>query len=123
VSAEDLFLKAATALKSSELLLQAGDADGACNRAYYAMFDAARAALIRIGMEDLSGIKTHSGLIAAFSLHLVKTGKAPMELGKSLNKVEDLRLIADYRSEDVPLERARWALDQAQVFVTTLRDL
>jgi uncharacterized protein (UPF0332 family) len=37
--------KAARALDSARLLLDAGDTDGACNRAYYAMFDAARAAL------------------------------------------------------------------------------
>jgi uncharacterized protein (UPF0332 family) len=40
-----LMQKAARALDSARLLLDAGDTDGACNRAYYAMFDAARAAL------------------------------------------------------------------------------
>jgi uncharacterized protein (UPF0332 family) len=35
--------KARPALASAKLLLASGDVDGACNRAYYAMFDAARA--------------------------------------------------------------------------------
>jgi uncharacterized protein (UPF0332 family) len=33
--------KAARAVASARLLLDHGDVDGACNRAYYAMFDAA----------------------------------------------------------------------------------
>ena len=34
------------AMDSSKLLYKAGDVDGACNRAYYAMFDAAKAILL-----------------------------------------------------------------------------
>ena len=85
--------KAHRALTSAQTLLQDGDADGACNRAYYAMFDAARAALIASKAPVPPEIaKTHSGLIAAFSLHLVKPNLFPVELGRSLNKAEDLRL-------------------------------
>lgn len=36
--------KARRARDSAQALLDLGDVDGACNRAYYAMFDAARAA-------------------------------------------------------------------------------
>ena len=41
MNAEGLLRKAVTALSSAKLLLHSGDADGACNRAYYTMFDAA----------------------------------------------------------------------------------
>ena len=41
-----LMAKASRACVSARLLLDAGDVDGACNRAYYAMFDAACAALL-----------------------------------------------------------------------------
>lgn len=41
--------KAERAITSARLLLDAGDIDGAINRAYYAMFDAAKAALLRAG--------------------------------------------------------------------------
>ena len=40
--------KASRAVASAKLLLDAGDVDGACNRAYYAMFDAAHAALLTL---------------------------------------------------------------------------
>lgn len=52
---KDLLIKAEQALKSAQLLVAAGDADGACNRAYYAMFDAARAALLSDGVVAVKG--------------------------------------------------------------------
>lgn len=39
-----LMAKARTASKSARAPLDLGDSNGACNRAYYAMFDAARTA-------------------------------------------------------------------------------
>ena len=45
----ELIGKAMQAAASARLLLASGDADGACNRAYYAMFDAARAAILASG--------------------------------------------------------------------------
>jgi uncharacterized protein (UPF0332 family) len=104
--------KAQRALASSITLLQDGDGDGACNRAYYAMFDAARAAPVPPEIA-----KTHSGLIAAFSLHLVKTDLFPKELGRSFNKAEDLRLVADYKGDPISPEDAQWTVQQAQAFV------
>lgn len=101
MNARDLMEKASRALASARLLLDAGDVDGACNRAYYAMFDAARAALIQSGAPVVPEVaKTHSGLISAFSLHLVKTGRVPTELGKALNKAAEIRLIADRGRSD-----------------------
>jgi uncharacterized protein (UPF0332 family) len=124
VNNADLMLKATTALSSAELLLQAGDTDEACNRSYYAMFDASRAVLLTMGaVEDLSSVKTHSGLITAFGLHVVKPGMVLPELGKSLNKVEDLRLVADYRGDEVTDEQAQWALEQAHTFVLEMQRL
>lgn len=121
---QELMAKAQRALASAKLLLDSGDVDGACNRAYYAMFDAARAALLSIHAPVPAEVaRTHSGLITAFSLHLVKPGLVAVEHGRSLNKVEDLRLIADYRGDPVTLENAAWALEQAQGFLQTVQAL
>ncbi|MDP2759656.1 MAG: HEPN domain-containing protein [Sideroxyarcus sp.] len=124
MKADDLMVKARQAVASAKVLLHAGDVDGACNRAYYSMFDAARAALLfsRAPVE-LDDIKTHSGLIATFGLHLVKTGQVPVELGKALNKVEDLRLIADYKGEQVLPEKAAWAVQQAEIFIQAMQSI
>lgn len=118
----DLMEKATRAVASARLLLAAGDVDGACNRAYYGMFDAGRAALMWAHAPvDASIAKTHSGLISAFGLHLVKTGKVPIELGKSLNRAAEIRLIADYSGDEVSLDHARWLVEQAESFVHAMR--
>ncbi len=115
--------KAIRAAASAQVLLDVGDADGACNRAYYAMFDAARAALLASGAPVAPEVaKTHNGLIAAFSLHLVKTGRVPVALGKSLNRAEELRLVADYKGDPIEVEEAAWAVAQARGFVQAMRD-
>ena len=117
----DLMVKARRALTSANTLLMDGDNDGACNRAYYAMFDAARAALLTCKAPVPPEVaKTHSGLISAFSLHLVKTGIFPVALGKSLNKAEDLRLIADYKGDPLDEEEAKWVTQQATIFVEAI---
>ncbi len=110
--------KSHRALASARTLLQVNDGDGACNRAYYAMFDAARAALLATSPSGQGVVaKTHSGLIAEFSLQLVKSGRFPMDLGKAFNKVEDLRLVADYKGDLIDESEALWAVQQAQAFV------
>lgn len=124
MNAGDLMAKALRAISSAEVLLADGDGDGACNRAYYGMFDAARAALLAQAAPVPAEIaKTHSGLIAAFSQHLVKTGLVPVELGRALNKVEDLRLIADYKGDPVEGRHAAWAVAEAKVFVQAMQVL
>jgi uncharacterized protein (UPF0332 family) len=69
---KEIMDKAEKALASASILFDAGDSDGATNRAYYAMFDAAIAAVSWAGVglaQDQH--KTHGGLIGSFGLHLV----------------------------------------------------
>lgn len=113
--------KARRAIVSAKLLLDNKDVDGACNRAYYAMFDAARAALIWCGaLVEPSAIRTHSGLISNFSLHLVKTGRLPIESGKAFNRAAEIRLIADYNGEKLSVREAGQLIKQAESFVETV---
>ena len=53
----------------------------------------------------------------------MKTGLVSIELGKATNKVEDLRLLADYKRDEVEIDKAQWALKQAQVFVEVIRQV
>jgi uncharacterized protein (UPF0332 family) len=123
MTAGDYIAKAGRALEEARVLLDAGGFEGACNRAYYAMFDAAHAALLVAGVTvpDASP-KTHRSLIASFGLNLVKVGMIEPELGSALNKVERLRKLADYTGETVTDEDARWAVDQAGALVDTVRE-
>jgi uncharacterized protein (UPF0332 family) len=60
----ELMDKAKKALTSARILLDVGDSDGATNRAYYAMFDGAMAALEWAGIgKSQNQHKTHTGLI------------------------------------------------------------
>ena len=119
--APSYFNKAKAALSAAKLLLEAGDADGACNRAYYAMFDAAHAALFALGAEDAGApIKTHNGLIAKFGQRVVASGHFPAEFGADLNRVQSLRQLADYSGDPVALDKANWAFERAQSFVAAV---
>jgi uncharacterized protein (UPF0332 family) len=114
--------KALRASRSARELLALGDPDGACNRAYYAMFDAARAALMSAGISS-DVAKTHSGLIAAFGFHMIKTGRVPIELGKAFNRAEEIRLEADYKGAPIPVDKAGEIVEQSETFVTAMREL
>ena len=120
----DLMDKASKAAASAKLLLDSGDVDGACNRAYYAMFDAARAALIwSVAAVEPTVAKTHGGLIAAFGLHLVKNGPIPKEMGRLLKRAEEIRLVSDYQGDSVEHEDAHQMVGQAEEFIAAMRAL
>jgi len=89
-------------------LLDAGDTEGACSRAYYAMFDAAHAALRAKQIETPNAaIKTHNGLLAIFGTELVLTKQVSADLHKALNRVQELRHVADYTADPPDMEKAR----------------
>ena len=121
MNSEQLMSRAQRTVASAKLLFDAADLNGACNRAYYAMFDAARAALLTLE-EPLQSevIKTHSGLITAFSLYLIKTGRIPEQYGKALRQVEQIRLIADYSDAEIERAAAATAIRQASDFVAAV---
>lgn len=117
-----LMSKAVRACASARVLFELGDVDGACNRAYYAMFDSARAALLVSNAPVPPEIgKTHGGLMTAFSQHLVKNGPIPKEIGRLLKRAEEIRLVADYKGDSVELADAREMVEQAERFVEAIR--
>jgi uncharacterized protein (UPF0332 family) len=115
--------KAERALKAARLLLNADDTDGACNRAYYAMFDAAHAALFAAGGElPEKPIKSHHGLVSLFGQHLVRTRQIETEHGVALNKVLNLRLLADYEGSPLSSDKAFQAVEIAAAFVAAIKE-
>lgn len=100
------------------MLLTTGDADGACNRTYYAMFDAARAALLASGAEVG---KTHKGVLNAFSERLVKNGPMPKEIGRLLKHAETFRYVGDCEGDQVELSDAQTMVLQADTFVAAMQ--
>lgn len=113
--------KAVTAISSARLLLDHGDVDGACNRAYYAMFDAAKAALMSLAPGGDSALtKTHGGLISAFGLNLVKSWPTADRPGKVPEPRHEVRQIADYTGDEVSAEHSRALVEEAEMFVNCI---
>lgn len=82
------------------------------------MFDAARAALLAAGVPvDPNVMRTHNGVIAAFGLHLVKSGQVQRDWGRALNRAQEIRQVADYTGENVETAVASWAVEQARLFI------
>lgn len=120
---EKYIAKAAHASRSASLLLEAGENEGACNRAYYAMFNAAHAALLWSGAHiNPAETKKHNSLIAAFGRHLVLTGLLPTELGKALNRAESIRILADYTGEEIEQRKATEIVELGRLFINVIEE-
>ena len=85
---------------SARTLLDNGDSDGAVNRAYYAMYYAARSTLEHIAPQAAAA-KKHSTIIGQFARHVVRGRGLEPEFGRLINLVFDQRLIADYEIDGV----------------------
>jgi uncharacterized protein (UPF0332 family) len=119
---EVLMEKAEEACSDARLLIEKGSSNGAVNRAYYAMFNAARAVLLVSGAPvSLNDIRTHKGLIGAFGKYLVKDGPVSRDMGHLLNKTKDVRMAADYDWVFVDSTDARTTVEEAETFVITMR--
>ena len=94
--------------------------DNAVNRAYYAMFNVARAALLSAGMPESELPRTHNGVIAAFGQEAVKVRGLDPDLGRALGKTESLRLRAVYTGLQIDRATAEGAVARAEVFVRTV---
>ena len=98
--------KAGEILKDAEDAIQRGRLMLSVNRAYYAMFTAARALL---ALEEKDSSK-HSGVISLFNQWIVKPGYFSREISRFLVKAKDLREDADYgdfvkiTEEDAPIQ-------------------
>ena len=111
-----LLTRAKTTAGSARMLLEAGDNNSAVNRAYYAMFDAPRAALSQIDPRLLE-TKQHATLIRRFGKHVVQDRGFDRSLGRAFSQTEDARLAADYEVELVNRATARKVVELAEKFV------
>jgi uncharacterized protein (UPF0332 family) len=109
--------RARRAVASARLLMTTDDMDGACSRAFFAMFDASRAALYAM---NVAPAKTHRGLIAQFGAQLVQTGRVDRQLGRDLNWAEQIRLYADYAADVADRQTAQDLLETAESFVDAI---
>ena len=86
--------KSHRALASARRILKVGDPEGAIDRAYYAAFDVAMAALLGEGERP----KTHSGTHNQFHLHFIRTERIDRAMGATLKHAFELRQRATYEA-------------------------
>ena len=118
----DYWTMALDAADDARVLLAAEKSRGATSRAYYAMFDAARAALARVDSE-LPMAKSHQTIISRFGLHIVVGNGLDPELGRYLNTTEELRITADYDQAEFAIEEARATLVRMEHLLAVIAGL
>jgi len=113
---DKLLDQARRSLEAARLLLQAEYYDEATSRGYYAMFNAAQAALASMGIHR----SRHSGVTAAFGLHFVHLGDFPAELHAAFAQGFEPRVSADYGTETVNPSVAREMVASAEHFLAAV---
>lgn len=104
-------------MRIAVLSLQNRDPDSAVNRAYYAMFNIARAALLKSGVSEGDLPRTHRGLNEAFRQHAVLPGRIDSALASALSRAENLRLMADYTAKEIDPRAAAQLVKEAGRYV------
>jgi len=79
-------------LKSAEALIELDLILDGLSRAYYAALHHARALLLTIDIIP----KSHKGVLTLFSLHFIKTGIIPKEIGVIFSILQKIREDSDY---------------------------
>lgn len=116
VLARHRIVRALTALHEADLLIEQQHFSGALNRAYYAAFYAARALLATRSLDS----SRHSGVIALFQEHFVRTGLIPIDTARALARAFEKRQTSDYGDFSAPSGDEVVSLrDQVQAFVRT----
>jgi uncharacterized protein (UPF0332 family) len=103
--------------------LESGDSDGAVNRAYYAVFGAARAALAKV-RSSLAQSKRHGTIYRRFDKHIVQERGFDPSLGRSfLSKQRKARQAADYEEGRVDETVARAVIGDMDRFLAAVAPL
>lgn len=116
----ELWQRAQEALQATHALLVASFPDFAASRAYYAAFYAASALLLADG----KAFRSHRGVLALLHQDYVKTGRLPVEMGRIISMLSDLRSVGDYGgAAHVSHAEAHVALGEAQQLLAAVRSL
>ncbi|MCX7840926.1 MAG: HEPN domain-containing protein [Anaerolineae bacterium] len=104
-------------LHSAQVLIDAGEYRDSISRSYYAVLDAADAALIIKGITPHS----HEGTLVLFSVHFVKKGLVQKDFGVLFKRMRKARQQADYSRQIVfTKEDAEYWFALAREFVETI---
>ena len=108
-------------LAVAEWAFENGYYNACANRAYYAMFQAAVAALANVGITSKTETLDHGWVQGMFARELTRRRKMFPGMGSYLNDVRLVLNIADYEQEKVNRRRASQALRVAKAMVEAIR--
>ncbi|NQE53566.1 hypothetical protein C5S29_08230 [ANME-1 cluster archaeon GoMg3.2] len=115
---EILIGRAKRRLDAACLLFEDGFYEDAVSRAYYSMYFAAKALLLK---KDIT-VKTHKGLLSKFGLEFVNEGVVEEYYGRALRIAEELREEADYSiSREITKEEVESIMDDAEKFLERIK--
>ena len=115
-----LWAKAQVAAQSARVLFERGDMDGAVNRAYYATFGAARAAVASV-RAALASSKGHGTIFRRFAKHVVEERGFDPSLGRAFfHKQSHARWVADYDEGRIDEATARVVLGEMARLLTAV---
>jgi len=115
---EILIGRAKRRLDAAYHLFEDGFYEDAVSRAYYSMYFAAKALLLK---KDIT-VKTHKGLLSKFGLEFVNVGVVEEYYGRALRIAEELREEADYSiSREITKEEVESIMDDAEKFLERIK--
>lgn len=116
---EEYLALAHSRLRGARAAAHAGDASGAVSAAYYAILNAARAAL----SEQDAAARTHQGVWHLLYERVVATGRLDRALAAAAQRLQEPRERADYGAWLASAEQAEEALGVAGRFVAAIDTL
>ncbi len=115
---DTLIEKARRSLDATHHLFRGGFYEDAVSRAYYSMYFAAKALLLKRNIT----VKTHKGLLSKFGLEFVDEGVVEKYYGRALRIAEELREEADYSiSREISKEEAESLIEDAEKFLDRIK--
>jgi uncharacterized protein (UPF0332 family) len=116
---EEFLATAKENLEAAQVLFDRGLYNASANRADYAAFQAAVAALAAVGFQD--SVPSHKTVQAKFSAELIHQRKiCPSKLKSYLLELQTTRNEADYGTEMIGKKDASRQLAKAREFVVTV---
>lgn len=112
--------KARQNLTVAEWCYQQGHYDACCNRAYYAMFQAAIAVLASEGMTPSEDNASHSSVQSHFVSYFCNKNKIFPQFRDYLAEAQIRRNKADYQPERLNQRKTKQQLDWARVFLQAI---
>ncbi len=101
-------------LEAAILLKNGGFFKDSISRSYYAIFSGARSLLALLEMDSAK----HSGIIALFNQHFVKTGLVDHTCGKIISRAQIFRQRSDYGDYSIAtVQEASEQIEKAEYFL------